>query len=187
MTSSEMSFIASRLCSQCGLCCNGVTFHSVKLQPADSAKELTALGLRLKRKQRGNFILQPCPAFQNSRCSIYAARPERCRLFECRQLHRVAAGEISETMALEKIHEAQSRIDEINELLRQAGTTNLKHPLSKRCEKAMAELIAPASDQTVAALQSRLARASRELNTLLNEDFRMEPIEVSSAPDTSMQ
>lgn len=174
MSPSELSSTASRLCGQCGLCCNGVIFHSVKLQPADSAKDLAAGGLKLKRKHRHNFILQPCPAFQNLQCTIYAARPERCRLFECQQLKRLAAGDITEAMALEKIHEAKRRVDVINKLLRQAGKTNFKRPLSKRYEKAMAEAIAPSSDETMA-LQSRLKTAMQELNLLLDGDFRIVP------------
>ena len=82
MSPPEATSAAARLCAQCGLCCNGVMFHTVQLQPGDSAKELAALGLKLKRKQGRHFILQPCPAFQNSQCSIYAARPERCGRFE---------------------------------------------------------------------------------------------------------
>ena len=99
----EKSTAASRLCTECGLCCNGVMFHTVKLQPADSAKELAALGLKLKRKKGNHYILQPCPAFCGSHCSIYESRPERCRLFECRQLKSVAAGEITEDAALDRI------------------------------------------------------------------------------------
>src|SRR5690242_10002477 len=79
---SDDTSAASRLCSACGLCCNGVMFHTVKLQPSDSAKELTALGLKLKRKKSGNYIQQPCPQYQYGECAIYAVRPQRCRLFE---------------------------------------------------------------------------------------------------------
>src|ERR1700761_8357592 len=100
------SSAASRLCAACGMCCNGTMFHTVLLQPSDSARALAALGLKLKRRKNGkNYLLQPCPAFRGSHCSIYAARPERCRLFECRQLRQVAAGEISEATALETIRD----------------------------------------------------------------------------------
>jgi hypothetical protein len=68
------SSIAARLCSQCGMCCNGVIFHRVRLQVADSPKELAALGLKLKRKRGQHYFLQPCPAFRETHCSIYASR-----------------------------------------------------------------------------------------------------------------
>lgn len=170
----EISAVASRLCAACGLCCNGVMFHTVKLQPGDSAPELAALGLKLKRKQGHNYILQPCPAFQKSRCSIYASRPERCRLFECRQLKRVAAGEITEAMALEKIHEVQRRVAELDGLLERAGGTNFKRPLSKRCEKVMAEPLDASSTVEAVELRGRLTLGMQELKALLDEDFRIE-------------
>ena len=122
-------------------------FHRVRLQPADSPKELAALGLKLKRKRGQHYLLQPCPAFQGTHCSIYASRPERCRLFECRQLQRVNAGEITEAMALEKIREVKRRVGEVNDFLGQADeTTDPKKPLMKRCEKVLAEPLDSGAD-----------------------------------------
>jgi len=167
--------VAARLCAQCGLCCDGVMFHTVQLQTGDSARELAALGLRLKRKRGHQFLLQPCPAFRNGQCAIYAARPQRCRLFECRQLLRLAAGEVTEALALATIRDARQRVDQINALLQHAGSTNLKRPLSKRCEKPMAEPLSPASDQAVVALRSQLMQSMQQLNTLLNDAFRIIP------------
>ena len=183
MTVSESSAAASRLCAQCGLCCNGVLFHTVQLQPADSAKELSALGLKLKRKQGDQFILQPCPALQNRQCSIYTSRPERCRLFACRQLKRFAEGDITEKMALGTIREARRRVDEINELLLQTGKTNLKRPLSKRCEKAMAEPLTAAADPLAVRLQDRLTQALQELDALLDDEFRIPPDRGAATPE----
>src|SRR3954452_24978868 len=104
---SATTSVATRLCAACRLCCNGVMFHTVRLQPNDSPRELAALGLKLKRRKQQDWLLQPCPAHQDGQCSIYAQRPERCRLFECKQLQRVKTGEITEAMALEKIREVQ--------------------------------------------------------------------------------
>ena len=163
------------LCVKCGLCCNGVLFHTVRLQPADSPKALAALGLKLKRKKGAHYILQPCPAWQDAQCSIYAARPERCRLFECRQLQRVAAGETTEAAALEKIHEVQRRVAQVNELLALAGGTNAKRPLAKRCEKIMAEPLDASSDQAAIAIRDTLTRAMQELDAVLDADFRLLP------------
>ena len=164
------------LCGECGLCCNGVMFHTVRLQPADSPKALAALGLRLKRKKGAHYILQPCPAWQACQCSIYAARPERCRLFECRQLQRIAAGETTEAVALEKIREVQRRVAHLDALLARAGRTDAKRPLAKRCEKILAEPLDPPSDPTALALRDDLTRAMRELNAMLDADFRLIPI-----------
>ena len=150
-------------------------FHTVRLQPGDSAKELAALGLKLKRKKGQNYILQPCPAYQESQCSIYASRPERCRFFECRQLQRVAAGEITEAMALEQILKVQRRVAQVNELLARAGRTNAKKPLSKRCEQILAEPFDASSDQATVELRSQLSLAMQELDALLDQEFRLVP------------
>jgi Fe-S-cluster containining protein len=175
---------ASRLCSACGMCCNGVMFHTVAMQPADSATTLSALGLKLKRKKGKSYILQPCPAFRGTHCGIYTARPERCRLFECRQLKRVATGEISEADALEKIQEATRRVAEVTALLEQAGGANPKRPLSKRCETALAVPLHHASDPITVELHRELTRAMRELDALLDADFRIgahEPLVIPAA------
>ena len=158
-------------------------FHTVRLQPADSPKALAALGLKLKRKKGAHYIIQPCPAWQDAQCSIYAARPERCRLFECRQLQRVAAGETTEAAALERIRDVQRRVAEVNALLARAGSTNAKRPLSKRCEKIMAEPLDPSSDQTAITLRDMLTRAMQELNAVLDADFRLTPGGMSEATE----
>jgi Fe-S-cluster containining protein len=173
MIPSATSSAASRLCTACGLCCNGVMFHTVRMQPGDSAKALAALGLKLKRKKGQNYILQPCPAFRGAQCAIYAARPERCRLFECRQLQRVASGESTEDRALESIRDVQRRVGEVDALLLRAGGTDGKKPLAKRCEKVMAEPLDTSSDGEVVALRTGLMQAMRELETILDEDFRL--------------
>ena len=179
MTPQENSSAASRLCSECGMCCNGVMFHTVRLQPTDSAKDLAALGLKLKRKKGGNYILQPCPAFRGTHCSIYAARPERCRLFACQQLRRVDAGESTEAVALEMIREAQRQVAEVTDLLERAGGASDRKPLSKRCEKVMAEPLDSSSDPVAVGIRSQLTRAMRELDIFLDEEFRIPPGEAA--------
>lgn len=175
---------ASRLCQACGLCCNGVMFHTVRLQPRDSAKALAALGLKLKRKQGQNYILQPCPAYRGGQCSIYLARPERCRMFECRQLKRLAAGETTEALAFEKIKDAQQRVERLIHLLQVCGKTDPKRPLSKRYEKIMAEPFGAESDSTRAAVRRDLTREMQELKELLEQDFRLSPVVADGAGDS---
>ena len=170
--SSQAETAASRLCSACGICCNGVMFYRVLLQSIDSPRELIALGLRWKRKRAEQFILQPCPAHQESKCAIYEQRPERCRLFECRLLKRVAAREIDEPEAREKIREAVERAADVNRLLDAAGKSDPKKPLAKRYEKITAEPVEGSSDPKAIALREQLTLAMQELEELLDNDFR---------------
>lgn len=164
---------ASKLCEECGLCCNGVIFHTVQLQPQDSPRELLALGMKLKRKKKGYFILQPCPAHCGAGCRIYSLRPERCRLFECRQLKRFTAGEITADDAMEKIRDVQQRVRIIDDLLKQVGGADSKKPLSKRCEKAMAEPVDALSDPCQWELRRQLTQAMSEMDAILDAEFRI--------------
>ena len=185
MNTPDISSAASRLCAACGMCCNGVMFDIVRLQAGDSPKGLAALGLKVKRKRGQSHFVQPCAAYCDSQCSIYAERPERCRVFECRQLQRVASGEITEGMALGKIGAAVQLAAEVNVLLLRAGGTNERHSLTKRCETAMAEPPDPSPDATVLVTRDQIRRAKRELDALLNEEFRIAPASqlAQNAPD----
>ncbi len=161
---------ATRLCAACGMCCNGVLFFSVRLQDGDSARELTALGLKIKRRADGRHMLQPCPAHTGSGCTVYDARPARCRLFACRQLLAVEAGEISENAALEKIAEARRLAGRVRALLENAGDTRSHKSLAARCET----VFTPPLDPETAEARDALAGAMRELEGLLTRDFRVD-------------
>ena len=175
MSMPDFSSVAARICGSCGMCCNGVMFHLVKLQPGDSPKMLAALGLKVKRKRKQDCILQPCPAHDGCRCAIYESRPVRCRVFECRQLHRLAAGTISEAEALQKTSEAKILVSEINSLLLRLGATNSKQPLVMRCKSVESGFSDSTSDEIAMNIRSQLARAIDDLEVLLDRHFRIEP------------
>ena len=164
---------AARLCAACGLCCNGVLFTIVQLQPADSPKQLASLGLKLTHKKKRHFFQQPCPMFRESQCAIYQNRPERCRLFECRQLKQVAAGQIAEATALATIADARRRVDRVRELFERLGETNHKRPLTRRYESIMQVLPDPTTGPETASLRAELTLAMRDLRELLLKDFRV--------------
>src|SRR5262245_58553543 len=108
------------LCPSCGLCCNGVLFANVELKRDDRVRALNALGLAVRPKGWAGkrCFNQPCPAFQNSLCSIYASRPVQCRAFECGQVKRLAAGEITAAAALKTIRRARALASQVMDLLR---------------------------------------------------------------------
>ncbi|MEO5719935.1 MAG: YkgJ family cysteine cluster protein [Chthoniobacterales bacterium] len=165
--------VTARLCGACGLCCNGVLFHTVRLQAGDSPAELAALGLKLKHKKRQDLILQPCPAHRDGQCAIYAQRPERCRLFECRQLLRMKAGEITEAAALEKIGEVQRRVAQLDGLSRRGDGSLRKGPIAQRCETTLAEPFDATTHPELIAEREELARGLAALDAMLDEDFRV--------------
>ena len=170
------------------------------MQPLDQLKELLSLGLKLKKKRKQVFVLQPCPAHKDSCCSIYGQRPQRCRIFECRQLALLRCGEITEATAIEKISQAKALVARADELLALAGATNRRRSLKRRHQKVLDDVpdeyegepcesgagILPMRDSrmngqdclsSVAAepqtLRERLAAAMLELEDVLETDFRV--------------
>jgi len=165
MSAADFLSAASRLCAACGMCCDGTLFHSVVLQEGDSARALGALGLKIKHRGGTPHFLQPCAAHQSARCTIYDQRPARCRLFHCRQLQRLSAGETTEAAALEKIQPARRRVDHVDTLIRRLAETNPHRALAQRCANALTT-----AEQTPT--HHELAAAMQDLETLLAADFR---------------
>ena len=161
---------AARLCLDCGLCCNGVLFDLVRLQPGDRAKALTAKGLKIKK---GQWFTQPCTALSGRLCQIYAHRPGRCRLFECRQYQRVAAGEESTATALARIEHVRKAVARMEELLVACtGGGNVRKPLTQRYATAMAALPCHQSSE-VDAVRATLTEAMNALQQTLDVHFRV--------------
>ena len=158
------------------MCCNGVLFHGVRLQPDDSSQALKALGFRIHYKKKFDFFDQPCPAFKKSCCSIYADRPSRCRIFECQQLKQLAQGIITEATALEKIKEAHCKVDLLQDLLYRLGPTNLNKPLAKQYESIIAEPMDSTAGAEALALRAQLIEAFQNLHQFLNNEFRNEKL-----------
>jgi hypothetical protein len=161
---------ASRLCAACGMCCNGVLFHGMQVQPHDSLRSLASKGLKPKRRDGDLFFPQPCPAHQDSCCKIYNDRPQRCRAFVCKQLAAVLDGKKTEDAALEKIREARVLTAEIFDLLVALGDSRDHRALAVRC----AGIFTPPLDSSPEATSLRevLQVAMEKLDRLLSMDFR---------------
>lgn len=176
-----MASTASRLCSACGLCCNGVLFYTVHLKPGDSARTLSALGLKLKKKQGQQYLQQPCRAHRECSCSIYNDRPTRCRAFDCRLLLEVRAGVLAEAEALAHIAEAKDRVARLNQLLARPGNTRAGQPLFKRCDSALAD---PPYSRDSRERHLAMERERRELDELLDHRFRAPSERVSTEAES---
>jgi Fe-S-cluster containining protein len=155
------------------MCCDGVLFHSVELQRGDSARQLSALGLKMRRKKGVEFFLQPCSAHREDdgacSCRIYDHRPSRCRLFNCRQLLGVTSGSISEETAFARIHEARSLVSRVNGLIARLGTSNSGRSLAHR----VANALTLSSENERTPLHQELETAMGELEILLEREFRI--------------
>lgn len=171
--------IAGRLCAACGMCCNGVLFQEVHLQPDDSVKAVSALGLRLKSRHGKRYFQQPCRAFCGTHCSVYEERPVRCRSFECRQLALVAAGTVDEDGALRTIQRARELVGTVEQLVEQSGAGDPRRSLKRRFEKATSEPVGTDGSSAGIENRARLMRCYLELAELLDAEFRVYEEDVS--------
>jgi Fe-S-cluster containining protein len=177
---------SNQLCFECGLCCNGVIFADVQLQPGDDAERLHARGLsfagstgarpagrksNLKSKTTRLKFLQPCAAFDGCRCRIYADRPGYCRGFECLTLKQLKAERLEKKTALNIVREAVRRSEKVKGLLRELGDQDEHLALSRRFRRVKQRLESDVPDEATADLFSRLSLAVHDLNLLLRDAF----------------
>jgi hypothetical protein len=155
------------------MCCDGVLFHSVELQPDDKPRQLSALGLKIRRKKGVEFFLQPCTAHrvegESCSCDIYAERPARCRVFNCRQILAVESGAVTEADASSKIQMARERVAHVHQLMDQVVETNPGRSLSHRVANA---LTLPEGAER-SPLHEELDSAMQELEGFLTKEFRL--------------
>jgi uncharacterized protein len=172
-TKSNDSLI-EQLCLACGLCCNGVIFADLALQPSDDAERLRSLGMPVANSSsplRARRLAQPCAAFDGCRCRVYGDRPQYCRQFECVLLKSVKAGHTELAAGLRIIRTARERADKVRRLLRELGDTEEQLPLSVRFRRATKRLERHDLPDETAETYGQLTLAVHDLNLLLSDAF----------------
>jgi Fe-S-cluster containining protein len=168
---SKLADAISQLCPNCGLCCNGVLFADVELQPGDNAGRLINLGMPLKKKGMKRAFAQPCRCFDGKFCNIYADRPRRCATFECGLLKRVQSEEISAPAALKRIADAKKLVEKVRRLLRRLGDDDEQLALNKRYSRMMARPIDLSAGEDIGEARGELMLAVNDLMHVLQRDF----------------
>jgi hypothetical protein len=166
-----MNMSVDQLCPNCGLCCDSTLFADVELLKGDDPQRLAELGLTVQQKTKTKLAFsQPCACFGGKFCNIYAERPNRCRLFECGLLKRVASGDMTTGAALKKISEARTRAESVRKLLRQSGQRDARMALTHRYADVMR---APVDFSAEAESDKRgeLMLAVNDLMQMLERDF----------------
>ena len=107
---------AARLCLACGLCCQGVLYGSVRLQP-DDVPIAEGLGLPVIQESGQPALAQPMPCFKEGRCSIYETRFSRCRSYRRMLLQRVEEGSETVENALGIVRQTKTVVDTLRGLL----------------------------------------------------------------------
>lgn len=164
----------AQLCPHCAMCCNGVLFKDVELQPGDDAARLKALGLPFAKSRTLRFP-QPCAALECRVCRIYEDRPARCREFECALLKSVIAGEMETPTALRAIRDAQLRADRVKRLLRELGDGDESRALSLRFRRMQRRFESSVFDEVMVDKFGELTLAVHDLNLILRAKFYPAP------------
>lgn len=96
---------ADALCADCGLCCSGTLFASVRVDEEEAAR----LDARLPmiRGTEHPLISLPCAGLKGELCSVYPDRPQRCRTFLCELRRDVDDGRVSVTHARTLVNETR--------------------------------------------------------------------------------
>src|SRR5262245_65319934 len=104
----------SELCLQCGLCCDGTLFTNITLKPSEHAYA-QSLGLAVNTTPDGGLgAPQPCSAFVDGCCSLYAVgRPAACGSYRCELLKAYAAGTRNLDEVLPVVHLVRSLAREL--------------------------------------------------------------------------
>ncbi len=89
------------ICLSCGFCCNGTLIGFVQLD-GDELSVLRELKDIEEVGEKGFFFL-PCNNLGSNGCSIYAQRPQNCRVYNCKMLKSIEKQEFSFEAAIEVI------------------------------------------------------------------------------------
>lgn len=94
----------SELCVACGLCCKGAMFEEVYVNP-EEVESVRAVGLGLVTDARSHlpFIPLPCASHSQGKCTIYAQRFYRCKMYKCKLLENYQQGQIGFELASSNI------------------------------------------------------------------------------------
>lgn len=175
MNAEEVAAAASRLCTACGLCCDGSLFQIVRMQPGDAPTVLMKLGMRIRCKD-GEFLMeQPCAALRGKCCSIYEQRPERCRKFACQQLMRLEQTAITEGDALVMIASTRVLVDRVRWLIAQSGYREDGQPLQEQYDRVTAMRVDLSLEPELVVVREELEAAMRELKLRLAREFLPPP------------
>ena len=114
----------SNLCGQCGLCCDGTLFVTMKPEKDDRIDHLSLLAVETDADGI-RFYRQPCTAHAGHQCSVYHDRPQTCRGYQCKVLQDMQRGNLGQDVAVARVTEARRLAHKVSQDL----AVWLDHPL----------------------------------------------------------
>ncbi len=169
----EAAAAATRLCTACGMCCDGTMFQIVRMQPGDAPAELGRLGMKIRCQDGAFHMEQPCAALVERRCQIYARRPTRCRLFNCQQIVRLEAGTVTEAEVAKMVAGTLELVRQVRDLIERGGLREDGQALAERYERLMSTPVNVTLEPEMVPLREELERQMKKLRALLTREFRV--------------
>lgn len=162
---------AQRLCTACGLCCDGTLFDHGTLQPGEAAQ--LPPEIQLLTVEGNAAFAQPCAAHRGGCCTLYdGGRPQVCSTFRCRLLRACERGGQSWERAHALVREIRAAADRLRVALDADGAQTLRHAYQ-------AFLATHGHDDDPRAFRHRHGRLMLDyaaLQVLLNSSFRPTPM-----------
>jgi hypothetical protein len=148
---------SSRLCTRCGLCCDGRLFDYAKIAEGEEPA-IRAAGLEIVRGDdcERNFRL-PCKFLSDGCCTRYETRFHVCRSFRCELLRAVQMGSVGLATAL-------ATVDEAKRLLARAER-HLEGPATRPMRRAKMRQLRELQSTTDGPEREAQARARLDLMT----------------------
>jgi hypothetical protein len=170
-----MSLQASRLCTACGLCCNGAMFSRAKAAP-EEVDRIGSYGLDVIERTDGAWFKLPCSLLEGGSCTIYADRFSVCRGFSCILLKRLRGGEIGLEEGLELVVTAKEMIAGLGERDPSAATLEGRARIREAGPGGEAKMT-----------NARLHLDTVVLDLFLDKHFRNEKVMTDDSPDRSAE
>ena len=138
--------LTERLCTRCGLCCDGSLFDDVELSGEKEGTALELLGLDIDT-DGPPLLLQPCNAPKGTRCEVYKHRPGCCQTFACLLLQRAEQGLLEPDEAEQTIVTTREHVGRIRNLCKRLGVEDPLLPLKDLCIDALAQPVSCDDDE----------------------------------------
>jgi hypothetical protein len=106
---------ATKLCTSCGLCCDGGIFSHVGVKEEERSR------VRLAVLPGEGTLTFPCKHLVERACAVYEDRPRGCKRFRCKLLTSVEEGKVSLEAALGAVHRITGVHDELLAALPKGG------------------------------------------------------------------
>jgi hypothetical protein len=170
----------SRICTHCGLCCDGTLFTVAPLTRAEHTNLIPVLDVGIEAN--GDTVLRlPCPALESSCCTMYAGRPQICREYRCGVLDSVDDGSLDAEQAVRLVSQVRAMARSFAIGLAASGQAPMSRALTQKLREFDRNLKTLSADQRQA-LDPALLLTAGTLKIMFNKYYKVLELAPDAAP-----